>query len=118
MVVEQELAGGRRGGGVEGEVGHALEHEGVAHVAEGLGHGHRRVGPAPVAVLGQVERFVGGVHVAVVVHVRPRVPDVRVERIVEPRGVGAGHLGVVREIHRPGGGTVRPGEGEASIGPS
>ena len=38
-VIEHELAFGVGESAIDGEVGPALEHEGVVHVAEGLGHG-------------------------------------------------------------------------------
>ena len=78
---------GRRAELVEYEVGHAPEHEGVAHVAEGLDHrraGRRRPQGRLVAPL----VLVAGIHVAVVVQVAPRVVDGAALGVLEPGGVG------------------------------
>lgn len=96
MVVKGEFVLGGIGGGIEGEVGDALEHEDIVHVAEGLGDDGGGVeGAGPVGLLGVVEGLVVGIDVAVVIHVRPRVPDGAVLGVGEAGGVGAGHERVV-----------------------
>ncbi len=75
MMIEHEFSGGVVGGGIECEVGDALEQVGIVDVAEGLGHGGagvkvdaRRV-PDGVGVRGIEPRLVAGTHLGIVVHV-------------------------------------------------